>query len=53
MNVTAGFDRQAKEGAQLSFVREDCADGAICEAHCAGETIAQFRVWFSEGEKGQ
>ena len=42
------YVRQAKEGAQLSFIREDCADGAICEAHCAGETIAQFRVWYAE-----
>lgn len=47
------YIRQAQEGSELTLVREDTEDGALCEARCGGEMFAQFRVWFSEGEKGQ
>ena len=45
------YVKQAKEGSRLTFVREDVADGALCEARTGDEIIAQFRVRF--GEDGQ
>lgn len=43
------YIKQAKPGSVLTFLREEKEDGAVCEALCAGELIAQFRVW-REGE---
>lgn len=40
------YVKQAKEGSVLTLVREDTEDGALCEARCGDELIAQFRVWF-------
>ena len=42
------YGKQAKEGEELLFVREDTEEGAVCEARRGGEAIAQFRVWFGE-----
>lgn len=40
--------KQAKEGAELTLVREDTEDGALLEARCGEETLSQFRVWFAD-----
>ena len=42
------YGKQAKEGAELTFFREDCGDISVCEAHSGEETIAQFRIEFTE-----
>ncbi len=39
------YVKQAKEGSVLTLIREDVADGAVCEARVDGETVTQFRVW--------
>ena len=43
------YVKQAKEGSVLTLVREDTEGGALCEARCGDELIAQFRVWFGGG----
>ena len=41
------YGKQAKPGCELTLVREDTEDGAVCEVRCDGETLTQFRVWFA------
>ena len=41
------YGKQAKPGCELTLVREDTEDGAVCELRCDGETLTQFRVWFA------
>lgn len=41
------YGKQAKPGSELSLVREEVQDGAVCEVRCNGETLTQFRVWFA------
>ena len=41
------YGKQAKPGCELSLVREEVQDGAVCEVRCNGETLTQFRVWFA------
>lgn len=42
------YEKQAKEGTELSLWREDLPDGALCEIRCGDETLSRFRVWFDE-----
>ncbi len=44
------YNKQAKEGAELTFFRLDTEGGAICEARSEGSVIAQFRAEF-RGER--
>lgn len=44
------YGKQAKEGAEIVFYRQDFASESVCEAYCNGELISQFRITF-EGEK--
>ena len=41
------YGKQAKPGCELSLVREEVQDGAVCEVRSNGETLTQFRVWFA------
>lgn len=41
------YGKQVKPGCELSLVREEVQDGAVCEVRCNGETLTQFRVWFA------
>ncbi len=40
------YGKQAKEGAELIFYRQDFGAESVCEAHCNGECFAQFRIRF-------
>lgn len=44
------YVKQAKEGKELSFLREDRGDTSLCEAVSDGELLAQFRVTFGGKE---
>lgn len=40
------YEKQAKEGSELTLWREDAEDGALCEVRCGEDVLSQFRVWF-------
>lgn len=40
------YSKQAKEGKELIFVREDRGDVSLCEAYADGELLSQFCVFF-------
>lgn len=41
------YEKQAKEGSELTLWREDVPDGALLEIRCGDDTLSQCRVWFT------
>ncbi len=42
------YAKQAKEGRELSLIRQDLDGCSVCEAHSDGELLTQFRVEWEE-----
>lgn len=45
-SFSIAYHKQAREGAELSFVRKDAGNTSVLEARCEGETLSQFSVTF-------
>ena len=45
------YGKQAKEGTELVFYREDFGNRSVCEARCSGEVFTQFAIEFTGEEK--